>query len=702
MGQCVTEKMRIIRKSKFYLSVAALRNKIALCGLIGIFLLPNVVLGVIPTSDSWPTSQTTTTQPPDIQTPILITRIVEYNSSTLMEQRSRFLEAEKALSLKQLSKFRALLPTLTNYPLYPYLRYQELKQRLHKVSPDEMSQFLREYESLSVSDLLRKKWLRLKARQGHWQQFLDFYTPQQNTRLQCNYLNALIRTGQAEAAYPEIEKLWLTGDFQPRICDRIFKHWKAAGQQSTELIWKRLELALKANHRPLARYLVNSLPNEDQKLAKLWIKLHHKPELLSQYQNRIVASEHSMAPYLVDNIIKRVARKSPQAAADLWFSISAKMSVDTEKQYAMLQTLAIAQARKQLPGAEDWFSVIPDRYLTDVAREWRVRSALRQSQWAMALTALNALTPIQQSDDRWQYWRARVNEELNETETALAYFKSLAQRRSYYGFLAADRLGLPYELTGQVQQTRAGVLFELSQQPGMLRAHEFLRLNRMTYARREWREATLSLSNSERVDAAKLAQHWGWSGQSILTMASTDQRDDIALRFPLLHQEQVLSHSEFAEINPAWTYGVIRRESAFVQDARSSKGALGLMQLMPATAKSISRSLPKRYRGKPQLTQADANLAFGTHYLSKMLKRFDGQTVLATAAYNAGARRITGWLPTNEALDADRWIETIPIKETRDYVTSVLAFTIIYADRLGIEQPRLSESMSAITPLKAL
>ena len=694
--------MEIIRKFTLIRFVAAMGNKVTLSSLVSLILLPSMAFGVIPTSDSWPASSLSTDLQPDFQTSILVQRIVDFNSSTLTEQRTRFLEAEKALRLKRLSKFRKLLPTLKDYPLYPYLRYQELKQRLHKVSTDELKQFLSEYESLPISYLLRKKWLRLKARQGRWQQFLDFYTPQRTTRLQCNYLHALIRTGQAEAAYPEIEKLWLTGDSQPRICDRIFKHWKAAGQQSTELVWARIELALKAGRRTLARYLVRSLPSQDQKFAQLWIKLHHKPLLLGKYQRRIVASKHPMASKLVDNIIKRVGRKSPQAAADLWFSISAKMPVDTEKQYAMLQTLAIAQARKQLPGAEAWFSIIPDQYLTDVAREWRVRSALRQTQWAMALTALNSLTAIQQSNDRWQYWRARVNEELSETETAIAHFTTLAQRRSYYGFLAADRLGLPYELTGQVQQTRAGVLFELGQKPGMLRAHEFLRLNRMTSARREWREATLPLSNSERVDAAKLAQHWGWSGQSILTMAGTDQRDDIALRFPLLHQKKVLSHSEFAEINPAWTYGVIRRESAFVQDARSSKGALGLMQLMPATAKSISRSLPKKYRGKPQLTQADANLAFGTHYLSKMLKRFDGQTVLATAAYNAGARRITRWLPTESTLDAERWIETIPFKETRDYVTSVLAFTIIYADRLGIDQVRLSESMSAIAPQKSL
>jgi peptidoglycan lytic transglycosylase len=327
---------------------------------------------------------------------------------------------------------------------------------------------------------------------------------------------------------------------------------------------------------------------------------------------------------------------------------------------------------------------------------------LRQAQWPLLLNALNALTPAQQASDRWQYWRARVNEELGETVTAMAYFTALAQRRSYYGFLSADRLGQPYALADRPHNISAGTLFEIGQQAAVLRAREFIQLGRMTQARREWYSATQGMNNDDRVDAAKLAQHWGWAAQSILTMASTDQRDDLALRFPLLFQQQVLDHSEREEINPAWTYGVIRRESAFVQDARSPKGAVGLMQLMPATAKYISRSLPKKYRGRAKLTQADTNLALGTHYLRRMLKRFSGQTVLATAAYNAGEHRIMRWLPEENTLDADRWIENIPFRETREYVTSVLAFTIIYADRLGFEPIRLSQQMAAVPARKTL
>jgi soluble lytic murein transglycosylase len=112
--------------------------------------------------------------------------------------------------------------------------------------------------------------------------------------------------------------------------------------------------------------------------------------------------------------------------------------------------------------------------------------------------------------------------------------------------------------------------------------------------------------------------------------------------------------------------------------------------------------MPKKYRGREKLTQADTNLALGTRYLRRMLKRFAGQTVLATAAYNAGEHRIMRWLPEENTLDAERWIENIPYRETREYVTSVLAFTIIYADRLGFEQKRLSQQMSTVPTRETL
>ncbi|NOX75712.1 MAG: transglycosylase SLT domain-containing protein [Gammaproteobacteria bacterium] len=639
-----------------------------------------------------PTQGDTTTVPNSS----LAQRVINFETDKLTVQRAQYLKAEKALRLRQLKKFKTLRTSLSDYPLYPYLLFTELKQRLGSANNDELTHFLTAYADVPVADALRRKILKFSARRGHWKRFLQFYTPQASIRLQCRYLYALIRTGQAETAYPAIQSLWLSGQSRPKTCDRTFRAWRAAQPPSADLVWRRLSLALAEGHRTLARFLTRALPRADKKLAKLWIRLHRTPQQLSNYLNLLKNSPHPYASHILLSTLKRLAARNPHRAEKLWFDPKRSFSIDQQAQYAFIQTLAIAKARRHQPGASEWLSIIPPQQLTDTARAWRVRSALRQSNWPAALTALDALRPETQKKDRWRYWRARILEQLGKKTAAMAHYTRLAQRRSYYGFLAADHTGLPYALGSTPYRASASELFELSQHTAMRRARELFILGRKVPARREWHRLSRNLDERQRLTASKIAQLWGWADQSILTMASTAYRDDIDLRFPLLFQQEVESHSKRKHIDPAWTYGVIRRESAFMTDARSPKGAIGLMQLMPATAKSMATASRARYRGSSQLILANTNLALGTLYLQKMMHRFGGQTVLATAAYNAGARRIDQWLPNESGLDAARWIESIPYRETREYVTSVLAFTVIYADRLGQQPQRLSARMPNI------
>ncbi len=230
------------------------------------------------------------------------------------------------------------------------------------------------------------------------------------------------------------------------------------------------------------------------------------------------------------------------------------------------------------------------------------------------------------------------------------------------------------------------------------RKRELYKLNKILDARREWLQLTETLSTRQKLAAARLAQQWDWHDRAIVTMGQTDYRDDIALRFPMPLKEMVEHYSEKQQIDPALTYAVIRRESAFMADARSSVGALGLMQIMPGTAKRVARFMNLPYGGKYSLLSADTNLNLGTSYLSQMLKRLDSQPVLATAAYNAGPNRVLDWLPQNEPLEAVRWIETIPFTETREYVSNVLTYAVIYQHRMAQAYTRLTQNMPPVQP----
>jgi len=131
-------------------------------------------------------------------------------------------------------------------------------------------------------------------------------------------------------------------------------------------------------------------------------------------------------------------------------------------------------------------------------------------------------------------------------------------------------------------------------------------------------------------------------------------------------------------------------------DARSPVGALGLMQLMPNTARNIARQMKIRYKGRGSLLSSNTNIRLGTGYLQRMLNKLDSQHVLATAAYNAGPSRVAQWLPEHRQMEAIRWIETIPFTETREYVSNVLAYMVIYEHLMNKPSARLSQRMPLI------
>ncbi len=625
-----------------------------------------------------------------------LSRVLNYRVDERAAQRALYQQAEQALAQHRLTRFRELLPRLTDYPLYPYLQYQDLKQRLQRASRHEIDQFLDSYATLPVASSLRRKVLRQAAKRQDWQSYLHYYRPTQNVTLQCHYLTARLHNDETHDIYKDIQQLWLSGRSRPSACDGVFAHWIDAGQLTDELLWQRIELTLRQGRRQLTSYLARQLPARDRHWARLWIDLHRDPDQLPRRYKALLKPHPKAKPIFIDTL-RRLIRHDPQKAIDFWHTHTAEFSLriplnDTE-QASLYHGFAMALALRHQPNAEAWFRRIPSSHQTDTSRSWRVRAAIRNKHWQTVHHAIDAMPEKQQQTDRWRYWKARALAALGQEKDALALLGELAGQRNYYGFLAADRLSRPYPLQVQPYQPSAEELFALQERPDIRRSAELFQLGRLLEARREWHITMGKLDEIRRQQAAKLAQLWNWNGQSILTMASTSHRDDLELRFPLLFREEVLALSETKGLEAAWTYGVIRRESAFISDARSSRGATGLMQLMPATAKHISPSLKIRYRGLSTLLQPETNLKLGTGYLAKMMTRFDNQTVLATAAYNAGARRVKKWLPGETAMDADRWIETIPYKETREYVSNVLAYTIIYADRLGQGGPRLNERM---------
>jgi len=277
---------------------------------------------------------------------------------------------------------------------------------------------------------------------------------------------------------------------------------------------------------------------------------------------------------------------------------------------------------------------------------------------------------------------------------------TLAQEANFHGFLAADWLQQPYTICPR--EYAADAAQEAALRPLLARAFEFFALDRLPEARREWDFAMPSLNAGQRRTAANLASTVGWYDRAVYTLNQGDDLHLYTLRFPLARHDQIVRAANSAGIDPAWAYAIIRAESAWTADAHSGADAWGLMQLLPGTAAQLAKANKVRYGGAHDLLDPDTNITLGTRYLGNMAEHYDGSPWLASAAYNAGVDPVGRWIDARDTLEPDFFIETIPYKETREYVSRVLAFSVIYdwrmhgsASPLSAKLPRIGSAYAA-------
>lgn len=617
----------------------------------------------------------------------------------LAQQRLDFVAAEQALRQKKTTEFQRLLTKLADYPLYPYLLYQELQPRLNAASIAEVYGFLWAYPDSPVVWRLYDAWLRTLADQGRWQDFIDAYQPvnaggDNSNEVQCLYRRALINTGNSADAFADLDAVWLTGQFLSTVCDSVFEAWRKDGGLSNALVWRRLELAIEAGQPDLARYLSRLLPPADQLWAGWWLELRQRPERVKTLP--AFNLQHPQLPGILAYGIKRLALNDAAAAVEVWQDLRTTQPFTAEHVTAVNRSLALALAMQNDPQAHAWLGALDPGDEDQRVRERRVLLAMNSGDWSATLTWISQLSIEEQASSRWRYWQARALEQLDFPEQAAALYSRLVGR-DYYGFLAADRLGQPYALIHRPLLFNAAEMAVIEQVPGIARAREFYALGRLTDTRREWNYTLQDFDETLKLRAARLAHDWGWRDGAIFTIAQAPRQDDLELLFPLDHREHVELRAKDSAIDPAWAFAIMRQESAFVADARSPVGALGLMQLMPATARMVARELKMKLKNINNLLLPEVNVRLGSAYLRTGLDRFAANLVLATAAYNAGVGRVRQWMPgPGKAISAELWVENIPFNETRNYVRRVMAFTVIYQYRLGGEPMSLSKLMLPI------
>ncbi len=610
------------------------------------------------------------------------------NVNTLEFQRDAFVRAEKALEQNQRSQYWDLLKQLRDYPLYPYLRYYDLKKRTDTATSREVLSFINAFDESPVSANLRTKWLLALAKKGQWQTFLKHYRHTGNRALHCLREQGRAKTIRGYDSSSQLKSIWFTGSDLANECDELIKLWTTKKLITVDMYKQRIRLSLQKANYKLARYLLKQLPEPERKQMDLWLKVYKNPRLLQD--SKTLA--HADASRLVEKKFPGLAWYYPDQAIQFANSMNQykHLTIDEGK---ILQILAISLARSFHPDAEIWLSKVPEKYVSERVKKWKIRTALHKGNWQQVITVYNSLGHSNQQQDRWKYWQARAFSETGQIEKASLLFNKIAQQRSYEGFLAADRLDKEYEFNHKTLNIDYDFVEVLKRNKGMARARELINLKRFSQARSEWNLATAGFTDKQMASAAWLAFKWGWSHQTIITLAGISEWDDLSLRFPVKHIKEINKYTRSTIIDPALALAVIRQESAFQENALSRSNARGLMQLMPATAKQVAQQLKLKLSNLGQLDHADFNIQLGVFYLNDIKHQLMKHPVLAIAAYNAGKSRVQNWLSRTQGVPVDVWIETIPFKETRNYLRNILAYTVVYEKRLGLTVGKMTDRM---------
>jgi len=617
------------------------------------------------------------------------------DESQELSQRQDFSRAWQAAASGDRSEFLQLMPGLTDYLLYPYLEYEEFRFRRASVSAAEMAAFLERHQDWAFTAGLRKAWLRTLGQNGQWEALLTYGVDSSDPEIQCYLAQAKINRGQTEGLEPVARALWAVGKSQPDACDPVFAWLKKQGGITPALAWERILRAMEARQPRLILYLARYLDERDRVWVDRWYEQdrggYRRLEQSKSWPD--VEKARDITAYG----LQRLARGDAERAWQTYAAIGNRFNWPQEVRGGILREIALWSAVEGADETSQRMQNVPEEYRDGKLLEWWARFELSRGNWDQLILVIGNLPEEQKNDSSWRYWHARARLETGELDHARELLGELALEASYFGFLAADRLELPYAICPEEPDVTELEVTALRQQPGFSRSVELRKAGIPSWSRSEWQIAVRNLDQAGLRVAAALAVEENWPDMAIFALGNSGDLRWYVWRFPLDHLTLVESRASDRNLDPAWVLGLMRSESAMALDARSPAGALGLMQLMPGTAEQLAKRYSIGYTGSQQLLQAGENIELGTLYLRELLDRFSENPVLATGAYNAGPNAVKRWMTNRRTEDPEIWIETLPYFETRDYIPRVLAFSTIYDWRMARPVSRISSRMPGFT-----
>jgi len=653
---------------------------------------------------------------------LLLSALLLFCTSPLQAQHpgdKLILDMQQAFGKKDGKKLAALLPLVRDHTLEPWAAYWELRLRLATASTSEIEAFLQRWAGTYHEDRLRNDWLLLLGQRGQWEAFArvhPHFRMQDDRQVHCYALLAQYHRGTAAKDIgAQVLRHWNATRAVEEGCTRAAATLLAQGLISPLDVWRKARLTAEDNRPYTVRKVVEVVaPNAVAQLRRVletpakYLDAEKSASAKGK-KNTSASSTGTQPPALITLAFVRLAMtQRAQAIRLLNSAVGEKLSAEERN---WLWGLIGRQAAVALsPDALQHFAKVRNHVdLSDSMLEWKVRAALRAGQWKLVGSTIDVMNMAQRQNSTWIYWKARSllagKPTAQHIAQARALLQSIAGSSGFYEQLALEDLGQHITAAPEPASLSAAEKTAARSNMGLNRALYAIFLGLRSEGVREWNYTTNlhtagGMEERELLAAADFAcQQRVWD-RCINTSERTKSSIHMQQRFPTPLRTEVLARTKKIGLDPAYVYGLIRQESRFIMDARSSAGASGLMQVMPATARWTAQKIGLKNFKSEHIYDKDTNLIIGTAYLKLVLDSFDGSLPLAAAAYNAGPGRSRRWR-NGPMLEAAIWAENIPFNETRDYVKKVLANTVNYAALLTGQPQSLKSRLGRIGPLPA-
>ena len=587
-------------------------------------------------------------------------------------ERSKYIKALTYHKKKNYKEFDKLKKQLINYPLYSDLEYKALHRKKF-LNDDDIIQFIKNYKNSYASERAYINLIYRLSSTNQIDKLIDNYKKMDSVDLHCLYLRARIKKKSLAGLGEEIIPIWLSSKSQPKSCNYIFKWFYKNKKLSDELVWQRIKLSLDANNYNLAKYLVRFLSKKNQIWANNLLKVYRDPKnnIMSDIYRVDSRYRSTIFSYGIDRISKNdyiEAKKYLLRLKKLY-----KFS-DIFYNQKLLDIFIIAMKSNQ----KDIFNDKDFLQLKTMNTNFNLAYAnysIFNSDWNNLLISLDNLPDFIAEEQKWVYWKGKALFMSGNNTNYKLILDDLSAQRSYYGFLASNILGKKIHIKSKPLKVSDKDLKVLEEDFDIKRIYELYFLGKYREARMELQHFFKYSDHENLNNINVLFNTWGWSEGAILGYGHTKYFDDVDARFPVLYENYFDMYSN-SNLQKSLLLSIARKESIFIQYAKSSAGALGIMQVLPQTAYWVLRKNKMKRVSRNYLYNKKMNIFIGSYYFKYLLLK-NKSYVEAIASYNAGPSVVRKWRKAIHAPE-DAWIEYIPYNETRKYVKLVLEYSLVY------------------------